>query len=191
MVALAESAEVHIEGLKEDSIQGDVVAVDIFRQLGVETTFNEKGITIKKAALKEKLKEFKFDFSLCPDLAQTLMVTLSGLGIKSYLSGLRTLRIKETDRIAAMQTELAKVKSTIIVKEEGADITCLVAGKARWKDKAKFNTYEDHRMAMALTPFACMHPIFIKDPEVVSKSYPGFWKDVESIGLKCEKLKVK
>ena len=191
MAALAENAELLIEGLKENSIQGDAVVSDIFRHLGVETTFTENGISIKKTVIKEKLKEYKYDFSLCPDLAQTLMVTLAGLGIKSTLSGLRTLRIKETDRIAAMQTELARVKTTVIVKEDGADISCLVAGKARWKDKAKFNTYEDHRMAMAFAPFGCMHPIIIRDPEVVSKSYPGFWKDLESIGMKVEKIKAK
>jgi 3-phosphoshikimate 1-carboxyvinyltransferase len=189
MAALAENAELLIEGLKENSIQGDAVVSGIFSQLGVETTFTENGISIKKTVIKEKLKEYKYDFSLCPDLAQTLMVTLAGLGIKSTLSGLRTLRIKETDRIAAMQTELARVKTTVIVKEDGADISCLVAGKARWKDKAKFNTYEDHRMAMAFAPFGCMHPIIIRDPEVVSKSYPGFWKDLESIGMKVERVK--
>ena len=90
-----------------------------------------------------------------------------------------------------MQTELAKVKVTVIPNEVGSDITCLVAGRAWWKDKAKFNTYEDHRMAMALAPFACLNPISIKDPDVVSKSYPEFWKDIESIGIKRESVKLK
>ena len=193
MAALAPKAELHIDGLKEDSMQGDAVLKTIFADLGVETVFTDTGITIKKVGLKERLKEYKYDFTLCPDIAQTLMVTVAGLGIKGIFSGLRTLRIKETDRIAAMQTELARVKVTVIANEVQSDITCLVAGRAWWKDnaKAKFNTYEDHRMAMALTPFACLNPISIKDPEVVSKSYPGFWKDVEAIGIKRESVKMK
>lgn len=191
MTALADKAELQIEGLREDSIQGDSVVRNIFADLGVETVFTETGMTIKKVGLKDKLKEYKYDFTLCPDIAQTLMVTLSGLGIKGILSGLRTLRIKETDRIAAMQTELARVKVTVIPNEVGSDITCLVAGRAWWKDKAKFNTYEDHRMAMSLSAFAALNPVTIKDPDVVSKSYPGFWKDLESIGIKREVVKMK
>ena len=191
MTALADKAELQIEGLREDSIQGDSVVRNIFADLGVETVFSETGMTIKKVGLKEKLKEYKYDFMLCPDIAQTLMVTLSGLGIKGILSGLRTLRIKETDRIAAMQTELAKVKVTVIPNDVQSDITCIVAGRAWWKDKAKFNTYEDHRMAMSLSAFAVLNPISIKDPDVVSKSYPGFWKDIEAIGIKRESVKLK
>ena len=191
MTALSDKAELHIEGLREDSIQGDVVVKDIFADLGVETVFTDTGITIRKTGLKEKLKEYKYDFTQCPDLAQTLMVTVAGLGIKGIFSGLRTLRIKETDRIAAMQTELAKVKVTVIANNVQSDVTCLVAGRAWWKDKAKFNTYEDHRMAMALSALACLNPISIKDPDVVSKSYPGFWKDIELIGIKREIIKLK
>lgn len=191
MTALSDKAELQIEGLREDTMQGDAVVRTIYTDLGVETVFTETGLTIKKVGLKEKLKEYKYDFTLCPDIAQTLMVTLSGLGIKGILSGLRTLRIKETDRIAAMQAELLKVKVTVIPNEVGSDITCLVAGRAWWKDKAKFNTHEDHRMAMSLTPFACLNPITIKDPDVVSKSYPDFWKDIEAIGIKREVVKLK
>ncbi|MEP6646821.1 MAG: 3-phosphoshikimate 1-carboxyvinyltransferase, partial [Saprospiraceae bacterium] len=136
--ALAEKAEIQIEGVVEKSLQGDSVTKDIYHQFGVETNFNENGITIRKISNHEKIKEFSYDFSSCPDLAQTVMVTMAGLGIKGKLSGLRTLRIKETDRISAMQTELAKVKTTLEVSEEGADISCKLFGKARWKDKAKF-----------------------------------------------------
>jgi len=191
MAALAEQAEIFIEGLKEDSIQGDAVTKDIYAQLGVETTFTENGLVINKKGIKEKLKEFKYDFSLCPDIAQTVMVTLAGLGIKGVLTGLKTLRIKETDRILAMFTELERVKTKLLVKEEGEELTVILVGKAKWKDRGRFNTYEDHRMAMAFTPLACIHPVIIKDPDVVSKSYPGFWKDIATIGIKCEKIKVK
>ena len=117
------------------------------------------------------------------------MVTLAGLGIPGKLSGLKTLRIKESDRVEAMKTELARVKVVVEIEEKENDLACTVSGKAKWKDKAKFETYEDHRMAMAFTPLAAIHPIMIKNPDVVSKSYPDFWKDVEKIGLKVEKFK--
>ena len=191
MTALSDKAELHIEGLREDTIQGDAAARNIYANLGVETVFTETGMTIKKVGIQDKLKEYKYDFTLCPDIAQTLMVTVAGLGIKGIFSGLRTLRIKETDRIAAMQAELLKVKVTVIANDVQSDITCLVAGRAWWKDKAKFDTYEDHRMAMAFMPLACLNPIIIKDPDVVSKSYPGFWKDIEAIGIKREVVKLK
>ncbi len=189
MAALAEKAEIHIEGLGADSIQGDAVVRDIYRGFGVETTFDEAGMLIRKFVVEEKLKTFSYNFFRCPDLAQTVMVTLAGLGIKGHLSGLRTLRIKETDRITAMQTELARVKTTLEVKESAEDIFCLLTGKAKWKDKGKFYTYEDHRMAMAFTPLACLSPIVIREPYVVTKSYPGFWQDVERVGIRIEKIK--
>ena len=189
--ALSEEAEIQIHGLDEKSLQGDAIVRNIYQQFGVETIFNEHGMTIKKKGLYERLKEFKFDFSPCPDIALTVMVTLAGLGIKGILSGLRTLRIKETDRISAMQTELAKVKTTIETKQDGSEVICTLFGKAKWKDKAKFNTYEDHRMAMSLAPLACIHPIVIRNPDVVSKSYPGFWRDMALIGVISEKVKKK
>ncbi|MEO6130935.1 MAG: 3-phosphoshikimate 1-carboxyvinyltransferase, partial [Saprospiraceae bacterium] len=172
--ALAEAAEIKIEGVFESSLQGDSVVKDIYDQFGVETIFDEQGMTIKKKNNAERLTSFNYDFTPCPDIAQTIMVTLAGLGIKGNLMGLRTLRIKETDRINAMQLELAKVKTTIESRQEGVDVVCSLFGKARWKDKAKFNTHEDHRVAMALAPLACLRPVAIRDPEVVSKSYPGF-----------------
>ncbi len=190
IVALAQEADLHIEGLHAESIQGDATVASLYASLGVETIFEEKGIHLRKNKA-ERPKEFAFDFSRCPDLAQTIMVTLAGLGIKGKLSGLKTLRIKETDRLAAMQAELARIKTTLEIKEEQNNITCLLFGKAKWKDKAKFNTYEDHRMAMAFAPLACLNPIVIKNPEVVSKSYPGFWKDIDLIGIKTIKTKEK
>lgn len=191
MVALCPAANIRIEGLSEKSLQGDSIVREIFEHFGVDTIFTEKGVEIKKKEHPPRPKEVRYDFSYYPDLAQTVMVTLSGLGVKGILSGLKTLRIKETDRIAAMQTELAKVKTTIEVKEEKEDVVCTLTGKAKWKDKARFDTYEDHRMAMALTPLACIHPIIIRNTEVVSKSYPGFWRDIKSIGMKSEKIKGK
>ena len=189
MAALAQSASLNIEGLTEFSLQGDQVVRMMYENFGIQTSFTELGISIVKQELKERVKNFEFDFSSCPDLAQTVMVTLAGLGIPGKLSGLKTLRIKESDRVEVMKTELARVKVAVEIEEKENDLACTVSGKAKWKDKAKFETYEDHRMAMAFTPLAAIHPIMIKNPEVVSKSYPDFWKDVEKIGLKVEKFK--
>ncbi len=191
LAALSESAEIHINGLRKDSIQGDAVVAEMYTQLGVSTEFSEDGIIIRKVELPEKPKEFRYDFSSCPDIAQTVMVTLSGLGVKGIFSGLQTLKIKETNRIEAMRTELARVKTILHEKEENGKPLIILTGKARWKDKGKFQTYDDHRMAMSLTPLACLKEILIKDVDVVSKSYPGFWQDVHTIGLKIEKVKLK
>lgn len=191
LAALAESAEIHISGLRENSIQGDAVVAEIYHQLGVTTEFSEEGITLRKVKLAEKPKELRYDFSSCPDIAQTVMVTLSGMGIKGVFTGLQTLKIKETNRIEAMRTELARVKTILLEKTENGEPLTIITGKARWKDKGKFQTYDDHRMAMALTPLACLKEILIKDVDVVSKSYPGFWQDVHSIGMNIEKVKLK
>ncbi len=191
LAALAEKADITIQGLREDSIQGDSVVKDIYKQFGVETEFTEQGIRIWKVKVKEKIKSFTYDFTSCPDIAQTVMVTLGGLGIKGVLSGLQTLKIKETNRIEAMRTELARVKTIVLEKEDNGTELIIIAGKSRWKDKGKFDTHEDHRMAMALTPFACLKQIMIKDIDVVSKSYPGFWQDVAAIGMTFEKVKLK
>jgi 3-phosphoshikimate 1-carboxyvinyltransferase len=189
MVALASHGSVTIEGLQPGSLQGDAVVEKLYERLGVKTTWTESGIHLEKPEGVDKRVEFTHDFSLCPDIAQTVMVTLAGLGVKGKLSGLKTLRIKETDRIAAMQVELARVKTTLEVQEKKGKVSCTIQGKAKWKDRAKFDTYEDHRMAMAFTPLACIQPIVIKDPQVVSKSYPGFWEDVDRIGIKREVIK--
>lgn len=191
MAALSEKAEIQIHGLYPDSLQGDAVVKEIYRGLGVESEFIENGVIIRKQGETKYPKSFEFDFSLCPDIAQTVMVTLAGLGIKGHLSGLRTLRIKETDRIHAMQTELARVKTKLEVKEKGDDVLVDLYGKAKWKDRGKFDTYEDHRMAMSFSALIGLQPIIIKDPFVVSKSYPGFWEDLRKIGISLEKIKTK
>ena len=184
--ALAKAADLTIEGLTANSLQGDSAVSDLYEKLGVKTSFTEDGIRLEKTKDFSLPKEISIDFSDNPDLAQTMMVTLAGLGIKGKLSGLKTLRIKETDRIVAMQTELKKVKTTLEINEGKNDITCFLAGKAKWKDKAKFDTYEDHRMAMSLSAFSTIHPVIIRDPDVVSKSYPGFWNDVKKIRVNVE-----
>jgi 3-phosphoshikimate 1-carboxyvinyltransferase len=191
MAALAEEADLVIQGLQQDSIQGDAVVRDLYKAFGIESTFTDEGLHIRKKNTVDRSKVFVHNCTLCPDIAQTLMVTIAGLGIKGQLSGLSTLRIKETDRIQAMMTELARVHTQVTVKEASNDVAVEITGKAKWKDRAKFETYDDHRMAMSLSALACIHPVVIKDPDVISKSYPGFWKDIASIGIQAEKIKLK
>jgi 3-phosphoshikimate 1-carboxyvinyltransferase len=190
MVALADKASLVITGLEQQSLQGDSIAEKLYAQLGVTSTWSEDGLQLDKQEAFVKPESFSHDFGMCPDIAQTVMVTLAGLGIEGKLSGLKTLQFKETDRLTAMAAELMRVKVNLEIREKKGQVTATVKGKAKWKDKAKFETYEDHRMAMSFAPLAVMHPILIKDPQVVSKSYPGFWEDVDRIGFKRETVKV-
>ena len=135
---------------------------------------------------------FEYDFLECPDIAQTLAVTCAGLGIQGLFSGLETLRIKETDRIAALQNELAKVEcffSALPAKfnKKNADKNYfMLEGKASLAKTPTFATYEDHRMAMAFAPLAQFGVIQIEEPMVVVKSYPDFYKDLQSLGVEVE-----
>lgn len=187
LAAFADRLDLQLDGLFEDSVQGDAVLVDMMTHFGVKTTFNDNGLRLTKMEATSSSADFDWDFIRCPDLAQTLFVVCGGLGQKGYFTGLETLRIKETDRISAMQTELAKVG----VKLEPAKEKSAQSGKSYYsisgsvavKEEPLFDTYEDHRMAMALAPLAMFGHIKIAEPEVVGKSYPGFWKDLESLGF--------
>ncbi|MDQ3015821.1 MAG: 3-phosphoshikimate 1-carboxyvinyltransferase [Bacteroidota bacterium] len=189
IAALSQEADINIEGVSENSLQGDAAVAEIYQHFNVTTAYTENGIHIHKKENIVRPKEVRLDFIENPDLAQTVMVTLSGLGAKGVLTGLQTLKIKETDRILAMQTELARVKTFLDEKEEGGKPLYILHGRAKWKDKAKFNTYDDHRMAMAFAPLACLNPIMVREPEVVTKSYPGFWHDLKKLGFVVEKYK--
>lgn len=191
MAALADTVDLVVKGISTPSIQGDAVLPEIYKVFGVATEAVEGGIRLTKIPSHEQVREWNYDFSLCPDIAQTVMVTMAALGVKGKLSGLKTLRIKETDRIAAMVTELARIKTQLDVREKKGNISCILTGKAKWKDRAKFETYDDHRMAMAFAPLALLHPVWIRNPEVVSKSYPGFWEELKGLGVKCELVKIR
>ncbi|WP_420387863.1 3-phosphoshikimate 1-carboxyvinyltransferase [Roseivirga sp.] len=173
-VALADEAKIKLLGLRQKSLQGDIAIVRIMNQLGVMSTFEEDGVVLQKIPHQESLE---FDFSDCPDLAQTVAVVCGVKGIHCKMTGLESLRIKETDRIKALKRELKKFKIKLKETEEGL-----------WEIKSKFqtteepieiDTYEDHRMAMAFAPLMTQQSIIIKDPSVVNKSYPSFWEHVE------------
>ena len=188
IVALAPNEDVCITlpGLFRESLQGDSAIARMFCDLGVETIYEDKRVRLCKTG--HKVKEFIQDMVNQPDLAQTMAVTCCMLGIPFKLYGLQTLRIKETDRIAALQKELGKLGYTIYA--EGDDILSWngeKAEEAKDLDATGIDTYEDHRMAMAFAPIALKRSnIIINNPEVVSKSYPNFWQDLEKCGFKTK-----
>jgi 3-phosphoshikimate 1-carboxyvinyltransferase len=192
MAAIAEVAELDIEGLYADSFQGDAVIEQQFQRFGVETTFRAGGITLRKPADAKVPVAFEWDFLQCPDVAQTLAVTCAALGTRGLYTGLQTLRIKETDRVAALKTELGKLGVSLVKlppqfsKKKGNEYY-LQEGHATWTEPVRFATYEDHRMAMAFAPLALRGPIEIADPMVVVKSYPHFYEDLTSLGFVVER----
>lgn len=178
IAALADEATIQLNGLRANSWQGDSALVEIMAQLGVKSEFNEKGILLRKTAQQES---FDYDFTHCPDLAQTISVICAAKGIRGRLTGLKSLRIKETDRIAAIQTELAKFKVNV---EVIGDDEIIVPISKLHIDNQVVDTYEDHRMAMAFAPLALLGKIEIEEPGVVAKSYPSYWTDLEKAGFK-------
>ena len=168
------SARIRLDGLKADSLQPDFACVDIFRQFGIQTQFDDLGATIQKMPDWTMPDYFQHDFSRCPDIAQTLAVVCAGLGIPARLEGLQTLRIKETDRIAALAAELQKLQCS---SQAGADYLHIFANQIQQTDDI-ICTYHDHRMAMAFAPLALVvGNISIQNPEVVGKSFPHFWRE--------------
>lgn len=184
IAALAEEADLEIYGLKHPSLQGDAIVSDVFTFLGVKTEYIEGGIKLSKSHVKDE--HFGFDFSDCPDIAQTVAITASAMGIPSFFNGLHTLRIKETDRIEAMKTELKKIGTEVVVEGNTMGSTPAVS----ISNPGAINTYDDHRMAMAFTSLAMkLDHVDIQDAEVVKKSYPGFWDDLKKLGFVVVEIK--
>ena len=182
LVALAESGEVFLNGLNNDSSQGDRQIAEIMKWLGVDSIFETGGVRLSKCKSANSLN---YDFSECPDLAQTVAVVCAAKGIHGSFTGLESLRIKETDRISALQTELKKIGASLVEKEKNR--WELIPGKSIPADQVlEIASYDDHRMAMAFAPLACMTDLVIENPEVVDKSYPGFWEDLKKAGIRME-----
>ncbi|MEX2605877.1 MAG: 3-phosphoshikimate 1-carboxyvinyltransferase [Kiritimatiellia bacterium] len=175
LMALAGEGELKLMHLREASLQGDRVLADLFVDLGVQSEFVEDGVILRPGP---RAGRFEADFTHIPDQAQTFAVCCAGLGIPARLTGLRSLRIKETDRIAALETELAKFGC--VVRVEGDEAMVLPGTRIHVKGQT-VETYDDHRMAMAFAPLSVLGPLRIAEPEVVQKSYPGFWRDWESL----------
>ncbi|GAA3936881.1 3-phosphoshikimate 1-carboxyvinyltransferase [Hymenobacter algoricola] len=178
MVALAPAGStIILPGLREHSWQGDQAIVGIMDQLGVATEFFPDGVQLTQQAVSAP---FEQDFSDCPDLAQTVAVVAAALGVPVAMTGLESLRIKETDRILALQTELAKFGAGLV--EEGEERFVVQPGEFEVSGQI-IETYHDHRMAMAFAPLAVRGPLTVLAPEVVRKSYPRFWKELERAGF--------
>lgn len=177
LLACADSGSLFLEGLKENSLQGDSKIVEIMDLLGVKSTFKEGGVLLQKQEVKG-LKEW--DFTHCPDLAQTVAVTCAILGQNAIFTGLESLKIKETDRILALQQELAKFNAEL--KEIETEVYQVIPS-VTMPQEVKIHTYEDHRMAMAFMPLVTKTQVVFDDPEVVNKSYPSFWKHCELVGI--------
>jgi 3-phosphoshikimate 1-carboxyvinyltransferase len=171
-------ASVSLVGLRQDSLQGDASIAALFDKLGVHTTFTSSGVILTKKQPTID-KPLFFDFTSMPDMAQTVAVTCSMLQIPFHFEGLHTLRIKETDRIHALKTELQKLGRRLEIRNENS----LTWNGAECQVDALpvIDTYKDHRMAMAFAPVACCleKGVCIADPNVVSKSYPTFWDDLK------------
>lgn len=175
--------EITLFSYKQNSLQGDSVLSEIYKQFGVQTIFNENSIRLKKVAEVKRSKSINLDLSNAPDIAQTITVTCLGLGLDCNLTGLHTLKIKETDRLEALKHEIQKCGGKI-------DITSNSLQLYKTKvlnDDVSISTYNDHRMAMAFAPLAIKTNLWIEDAMVVSKSYPTFWNDLETLGIKIIK----
>ena len=185
IIALSEiGSSVKLSAYKKDSLQGDSCLAKIYQHFGVYTNFEENSITLTK----EKEHDSNIlvqDLKNAPDIAQTIAVTCFGLGIACDLSGLHTLKIKETDRLEALREELTKLGANISVTNESLHLktTSVI------KENIKIATYNDHRMAMAFAPLALKVPIEILDAEVVTKSYRNFWHDMKSVGIQSIVIK--
>ncbi|MGB0777083.1 MAG: 3-phosphoshikimate 1-carboxyvinyltransferase [Flavobacteriaceae bacterium] len=173
MAALAKEARISIKSYKKESLQGDSALKEIYKDFGVRSHFDGVELFLNKSIDAEIKKHVEYDLSNCPDIAQTIAVTCFGLGISCNLYGLHTLKIKETDRLVALQNELSKFGASIEITEKSLH---LKPSSTIAKD-VDVATYEDHRMAMAFAPLCLKTNLNILEAEVVSKSYPTFWKD--------------
>jgi 3-phosphoshikimate 1-carboxyvinyltransferase len=183
VVALSEKAKITLPYLKKDSLQGDSAIAEMMQIFGVKTTYLENGIEIEK--LEQEIKPQLINFKECPDLAQTVIVCAALLCKEFSFEGLETLKIKETDRIFALQTELAKIGVKLI--ETQADIYQLFCDEIELPENISIATYEDHRMAMAFAPMAVkIKNVLIEEAMVVEKSYPLFWEDLKKLGFSID-----
>ncbi len=183
MAALSSNAEITLLGLSKASSQGDSKLASIFDDLGVTTKFIPEGVTIKKAG--KPTKKFFYNFIDEPDLVQTFAVTCCLLNIPFLFSGVQSLKIKETDRVEALKTELMKLG--YVLKETDNEMLEWNGERLEFNAPATIDTYDDHRMALSFTPASIkLGSIMINDPKVVAKSYPHFWDDIKNAGFKIE-----
>ena len=178
IVALSKNAEIKLSSYKSKSLQGDSVLKNIYEKLGVKSIFKDNCLLLKKEEIKFP-NCIDLNLTKAPDIAQTIAVTCYGLGIGCNLEGLHTLKIKETDRLVALERELKKLGATIKITES----SLILSPGNNFKQNCSISTYNDHRMAMSFAPLSLKVPLQIKDYKVVSKSYPNFWKDLVKLNF--------
>ena len=185
IIALAPVAtSISLSSFLPQSRQGDAEVAQLFAVFGVRTIFEGNHIIIKKERTVDFLSapELEFNVLAQPDLAQTIAVTCAGLGCKAQLTGLQSLKIKETDRLLALQTELTKLGVVVQITEN----SLRMQPPKQLNFDVQIDTYNDHRMALAFACLAVKIPIGIQNPEVVAKSYPEFWQHLAQIGFQCQ-----
>lgn len=180
IVALSDFGNVTLGSYKQDSYQGDASLSEIYKRLGVETTFKDNKITLKKIKSFDSSDVLELDLSNSPDIAQTIAVTCFGLGKACYLTGLHTLKIKETDRLEALKVEIEKLGGEVSITDDSLRLNA----STLINSDIAIDTYHDHRMAMAFAPLALRESLCINDADVVSKSYPDFWDDLKKLDFK-------
>lgn len=186
VVALSKiGTQLSIQGLFENSLQADDVCSNIYKNFGVKTTFNDNEIVISKNS-KANTSLLELDFIECPDITQTIVCSCIGLNVPFKFTGLQTLKVKETDRITALQNELQKIGCAIEITDTSIQWT---ATKSEAIDNLSVATYNDHRMAMSFAPLCLLvDNVIVENAEVVSKSYPMFWEHLKSIGINQTQL---
>jgi len=187
------SNAISLEGLHTQSLQGDAAIANYFEALGIRTTYRDDAVTLESSDIPtEAPTPLEMDLTSQPDLAQTLIVTCCALNVPFRITGLHTLRIKETDRVAALETELKKLGYVITDQEFNGSVEMQWDGTRREAEADPvIATYKDHRMAMAFAPMSLVLPsrsILIDDPGVVSKSYPNYWEDLRTAGFSIKEL---
>ncbi len=185
IAALSKSAKLTLSTFFKDSLQGDSKLVEIYKIFGIETKFEEDHIILRKNKI-DLPKSINLSLKDSPDLAQTIIVTCLGLGVDCTLTGLHTLKIKETDRLIALKNEIEKFN---VDKVEITEDSITLENNSNLKHGVVIDTYNDHRMAMSFAPLSLLVPIKINNPEVVTKSYVNFWNDLESLGFNILKNK--
>ena len=184
LCALADiGSQIKLSSYKKDSLQGDSVLAQIYTELGVETTYEGHSIVLKKiseVSSKVKNSGLVWDLANAPDIAQTIAVTCFGLGVSCSLTGLHTLKIKETDRLVALYNELSKFGAKVTIDDKSLQLELF---EGDYNLGVSVANYNDHRMAMAFAPLALLVPFKVEDAMVVTKSFPDFWEDMQTIGI--------
>ena len=180
IVTLSKEANLKISSFLSNSLQGDKELVSIYKKLGVQTVFDNGNVKLKKDQKVNLPKKIVLTLNDTPDLAQTIAVTCFGLGLPCDLFGLQTLKIKETDRLLALKTELEKLGAKVEITNESLHLK----KRKKFNPNIEINTYDDHRMAMAFAPLAIIKPIIINDPMVISKSFPSFWNILSELNFR-------